>query len=193
MKNVNLIMAVHNSADYPIGAQGKLPWSSEGEGAKADMARFKALTTGSIVVMGRKTYESLGMTKPLPDRTNVIISRSGKDCSDTHPDGDGPFTYNSIEDFLDSSIATDVEYGRQIFVIGGRELATAFMPHVDKIYLTLIYEPLTRNPDVFFPELVNDTLLIGAGTTWTVNDTQEIPNTDGEPLVMFYEMTRLQR
>lgn len=95
---------------------------------KADMKHFKEVTGGHVVVMGRNTYESLPV-KPLPGRTNIIISTT----MDEMPPGF--FVFKSVEDFLNHF----KEYDEEVFVIGGAKIYDAFMPYIDKIYLTHVH------------------------------------------------------
>lgn len=112
-----------------IGRNGGLPWTLPG-----DLKRFKRLTTGHTVVMGRKTFESIG--KPLPHRRNVVIS--------THPVS-GIETFPSLESAL-TTLSTE----ERIFIIGGGTLYTQTLPLADELFLTLVDQ--TVEGDVFFPE-----------------------------------------
>jgi len=117
---INLIVAV--SKNGVIGKENQLPWH-----LPEDLKHFKKLTTGNVVVMGRKTHQSIG--KPLPNRLNVILSR---DTKWYNPLGDNCVVCYSIEEVLER-----FKY-RDLFVIGGSEIYNHFLPHTDKIYLTLI-------------------------------------------------------
>ena len=116
--DVNLIVAV--GKDGAIGRGGELIWK-----IPADLKRFKALTTGHPVVMGRKTWESLPK-KPLPSRRNIILSRQ-KDFSP-----EGAEVVNSVEEALQLTCDSSP------FIIGGTEIYNAFLPHVNHLYLTLV-------------------------------------------------------
>ncbi|MED0679893.1 dihydrofolate reductase [Aneurinibacillus thermoaerophilus] len=102
-----------------IGKENKLPWH-----LPADLAHFKSLTMGHVIVMGRKTYESIG--RPLPGRTNVILTKN--------PDyqAEGCVVLHSVEEVL-SRFSED-----PIDVIGGTQIITLFLPLADTLYLTLI-------------------------------------------------------
>jgi dihydrofolate reductase len=104
-----------------IGRDNQLPWH-----LPADLVRFRQLTLGHYVVMGRKTYESIG--SPLPQRVNVIITRrryfQARDCHIAH----------SLEEALRLC-----PQGKEIFVIGGAVIYQQALPHACKIYLTRIH------------------------------------------------------
>lgn len=120
---------VAHSQNRAIGKDNKLLWH-----LPEDLKRFKQLTTGSTIVMGRKTYESIG--KPLPNRRNVILSRSGFTAPDC-------LTYSNIEDVV--SLYPDA------WVIGGAEIYSIFLPYITEVYLTLVNGEY--DGDAFFPEL----------------------------------------
>ena len=125
------------SANRVIGLNNSLPWH-----LPADLKYFKQLTTGHIVVMGRRTFDSIG--KPLPDRTTVVLSRQ-------HVlDVPGIITAHSIQEVLDHFANDD----RQIFVIGGAELYRQTLPLCQRLYLTEIQEDFEG--DTFFPEYDHD-------------------------------------
>lgn len=120
-----------------------------------DLKRFKTLTLGHPVIMGRKTFESIVAVigKPLPGRTNVVISRD--------PDYKGPsfvektvdksgwapvLVYTSLDEAIAAASEIDTD---QIFVIGGGQIYKAALPRTDTLYLTLIND--TKDGDVYFP------------------------------------------
>ena len=104
-----------------------------------DLKRFKTLTTGHPIIMGRKTFQSIG--KALPNRTNIIVTR------DTAFKAENCITIHSIEDAFTE--ARKIEQG-EIFVIGGGEIYAQTLPFVDKLYLTLVESDAEGT--VFFPE-----------------------------------------
>lgn len=120
-----------------IGVNNSLPWHH-----REDLQRFKRLTTGNIVVMGRKTFESIG--KPLPNRVNVIISR------DTSFVAEGCEVYTSIEEALKNAQKHD----KEIFIIGGGEIYLQSLGLADILDITLIKGDC--DGDVFFPEYGED-------------------------------------
>lgn len=121
-----------------IGKDNKMPWH-----LPADLKHFKATTSGHPVVMGRKTYESIG--KPLPDRTNIILTRdlqySAPDC----------VILNSIETALSMANELDMD---EIFIIGGAEVYRQLLPVTQRVYLTIVHHNF--DGDAFFPELKAD-------------------------------------
>ena len=112
MRNYTIIVAVSN--DYVIGIDGELPWHLPG-----DMKFFKETTTGEVVLMGRKTFESIG--QPLPSRTNLVLT------TDESWDENGTFTINDID---------DIAPFENIFVIGGSEIYSKFLPLANRVYMT---------------------------------------------------------
>ena len=131
---VSLIVAV--SKNGVIGKQNSLPWY-----LPADLKRFKQLTTGHPIIMGRKTYESIG--KPLPNRTNIVVTR------DTEYRADGVFVVSSVDDAL--KLAFESVGGEEVFIIGGAEIFRRTIPTADKLYMTLI--DATIDGDVLMPEI----------------------------------------
>ena len=117
--NISLIFAA--SENNVIGKNNQLPWH-----LPADLKFFKNTTTGHHIIMGRKTYESVG--KPLPNRTNVIITR------DTNYQADGCVVVKSMEEALNVA-KNDVE----IFITGGGEIFKQAIPVANKIYFTKIH------------------------------------------------------
>jgi dihydrofolate reductase len=122
-----------------IGADGGLPWR-----IPADLRHFKALTMGKPVVMGRRTFDSIG--KPLPGRPNIVVS----DSRQAFPDG--------VEAARDAAAAVAIARRRaaeggaaEIFIIGGETLYRALLPQADRIYLTEVHEEAAG--DTVFPEL----------------------------------------
>lgn len=103
----------------------------------ADLQHFKTLTMGKPVVMGRKTYQSIG--RPLPGRLNIVISRKMQSI-------EGVTTVNSIEAAIEA--ASDA---LEIMIIGGAELFAQTLSLVNRLYLTVIHHQFTA--DTFFPEI----------------------------------------
>ena len=128
---ISLIVAA--SANNVIGVRGELPWR-----LPADLKRFKAITMGKPIVMGRLTWESIG--RPLPGRHNIVISRQAGFVAD------GCTVVASPEAAIDA--AGDAP---EIMVIGGGHIYTAFLPLADRIYLTRVHAEVEG--DAFFPEL----------------------------------------
>ncbi len=141
---IDLVVAM--TSDYVIGFSNKLPWR-----LSADLRRFRKLTIGQVVVMGRRTFESIG--RPLPRRTNVVVSRKRRLRIE------GCVVLRSLDAVLD-------RYRRvkKIVVIGGGQLYREALPLSSRIYLTVIeFDRQTRQQpflfdqpiggDAFFPEL----------------------------------------
>jgi dihydrofolate reductase len=129
--SVSFILAMDRNRG--IGFNNKLPWRMP-----ADLAYFKRVTMGHTILMGRKTYESIG--KPLPGRHNVILTQNreyrAEGCTIVH----------SVEEALDRFARNE-----ELFVTGGGEIFKLFLPYADKLYITYIEE--TFPADAFFPEV----------------------------------------
>lgn len=129
---LNMIAAV--SQNGVIGIDGKLP-----RHYSEDLQKFKAMTAGYPVIMGRGTYESIG--KPLPWRRNIVISRTQQ--------------FDEVETYKDPELALEIlddELGDEdeVFIIGGASLYKYFMDKADRLYLTEIKK--TYEWDTFFPD-----------------------------------------
>jgi dihydrofolate reductase len=129
---VSIIAAVGRNRE--LGKKNELIWR-----ISPDLKRFKALTTGHPIIMGRKTYESIG--KPLPDRTNIVVTRGEMEIP-------GCILAHSFEEALGVAREKDAE---EIFIIGGAQLYTETISDADRLCLTLIDEEDT-DADVFFPD-----------------------------------------
>jgi len=143
MERIAIIAAIGKNRE--LGLAGKLLWH-----LPDDMRRFKELTSGHPVIMGRKTWESLPLKfRPLPNRTNIVVTRQA-----------GYTALGAmVNDSLDSafSAAENADGSNEIFVIGGGELYTAALPYATRLYLTLVDD--APEADVFFPEYKNDFVL----------------------------------
>lgn len=113
-----------------IGLEGRIPWH-----LSKDMKFFKQTTVGHVVLMGRKTFDSLG--RPLPNRENLVLSRQPLDVPNV----------TRLASFDDVAEPTD---GRKLFVIGGAEIYKALLPRCDELLLTVV--KLTPPADTFFPD-----------------------------------------
>ncbi len=129
MTQLSIIVAVANA--NVIGINNTMPWH-----LPADLKRFKALTMGHHIVMGRKTYESLG--RLLPGRTTVIVTRNMDYAVE------GAIVAHRVEDVL--AACTDDE---EVFLIGGAELYQQGITHADKIYMTEVHADFEG--DAFLP------------------------------------------
>lgn len=135
-----IIVAVAASKDV-IGNNNQLPWH-----LPEDLKYFKAVTLGKPVIMGRKTYESIG--RPLPGRTNIVVTRSN-DWS-----AEGVVVVKSLEQALEQArkvIAAGTTPDDEAMIIGGAEIYRSALPLVDKVYLTRVEVEI--DGDAFFPEL----------------------------------------
>lgn len=112
-----------------------------------DLKRFKQLTLGHPVIMGRRTFESIlqSLGKPLPGRTNIVVTR---DQNYAH---EGAIVAHSLEEALEKARAIDNE---EIHIGGGADIYKQALPYVDKLYLTLIDD--VREGDTFFPPYEQD-------------------------------------
>lgn len=130
---VTLVAAV--GANGVIGRDGGLPWR-----LPEDMRHFKALTLGHVLVMGRRTYESIG--RPLPGRTTVVVTRqSGWRAAE------GVVVCHDLDTALDCAATIDPE----VFVVGGAEVFRAAMPRADRVVLTHVHQ--SPDGDTWFPPL----------------------------------------
>ena len=130
----NLTMIVAAGENNEIGKNNDLIWH-----LRDDLKRFKSLTSGHFIIMGRKTFESF--PKPLPNRTHVVISRQKDYQVPT-----GVLVVNSIEDAIDAAKSDN-----QPYIIGGGEIYKQAMPFASKIELTRVHS--TFDADTFFPEI----------------------------------------
>ncbi len=117
-----------------LGKGGELLWR-----VPADMRRMKELTMGHPLIMGRKTYESIG--RPLPGRTNIVITGT-----QTHIAGCEVFS--TLEEALLYAQSIETE---EIFIFGGAQIYTVALPYTDRLYLTQI-DAEDENADAYFPE-----------------------------------------
>ncbi len=129
---MTLTIVVAAASNGVIGRGGELPWH-----LPSDLKRFKELTIGHAVIMGRRTYESLpAKVRPLPGRLNVVVSASG------NVGGDGAVVASSLEEAV--SVA-----GNDAFVIGGAQIYQQALPLADAVELTLVEDAI--DGDVRFP------------------------------------------
>ena len=133
---ISLIAAI--SSNYVIGKDKDIPWKIPGE-----QVRFKDLTMGKSVIMGRKTFESIG--QPLPNRKTIIISKS-KDINYNNC-----LTVESLERAFNLLQQED-----EIFIAGGGEIYKESLPFADRIYLTIIEKEYEGN--IFFQCLIKMSL-----------------------------------
>lgn len=138
---MNVSMVVAQGPKGEIGLDNKLLWH-----ISEDLKNFKKITTGKMIVMGRKTFESIG--KPLPNRSNVVITR------DENFKPEGVIVVNDPMMVFDLALEAEEDLGVDDFemmVIGGGEIFNIFMPYTQKIYLSEV--DYTGPADAFFPPL----------------------------------------
>ena len=144
---ISIIVAMDETRG--IGVEGRLPWY-----LPADLKRFKSLTMGHHLIMGRKTFASIG--RPLPGRTTIIVTR------DQSFQPEGCLVAHSLETALEFA-RLDLE--DDVFVIGGAEIFVQAIELADRIYLTQVHSSLPA--DVYFPEF--------AAEDWLETDSEYHP------------------
>lgn len=129
---INIVVAI--ASNHAIGKANQLLWH-----LPEDLKHFKRITSGHPIIMGRKTYESIG--KPLPNRTNIVVTR------------DRNYTVENIEitHSLKEAIEKAQAIDEEVFILGGGELYRQAMELTDKIYLTVVHHEFEG--DTFFPEI----------------------------------------
>ncbi len=150
-KTITIIAAA--AQNDALGKDNDLIWH-----ISEDLKRFKRLTTGHAIIMGRKTFES--MPKALPNRTNIVLT---KNRSYQAP---GALVANTLEQAL--NMAKD---DLQPFIIGGAQVYSLFMEHADRIELTRIHHSFEA--DVFFPKIDD--------TKWDIIKKEFVPKTNNQP------------
>lgn len=133
---ISIVVALGRSGEHhnTIGKDNKLLWH-----IPDDLKRFKALTLGHPIIMGRKTFESIG--HPLPERTNIVVTHN--------PDwrADGVHVRHSLKEAIEYAVSLDE---KEIFIMGGSKVYAQAIDRVDKLYLTLIDDE--KEADSFFPD-----------------------------------------
>ena len=132
---ISIIAAIGKNRE--LGKDNKLLWH-----IPEDFKRFKTLTSGHIVIMGRKTFESIG--KPLPNRANIVVTKNqawtALGCTVCY----------SLEEAIEKA-KKNLPAGRQVFIIGGAEIYKQGIQYADKLYLTLVNQEYPE-ADAFFPD-----------------------------------------
>jgi len=134
LQGLGLSIAVAVGENFAIGKNNQLLWHMP-----ADLKFFKQTTSGHTVVMGRKTFDSVG--RPLPNRRNIVISR------DPSLKIDGVEVVNS----LDEALAITKAEEKPVFIVGGAEIYRQALPKTTTLYLTTIHHRF--DADTFFPEI----------------------------------------
>uniref|UniRef100_A0A831Z0Z3 Dihydrofolate reductase n=1 Tax=candidate division WWE3 bacterium TaxID=2053526 RepID=A0A831Z0Z3_UNCKA len=158
---ISIVVAM--GKNHVIGVGGKLPWLR----IPADMRRFRELTLGKPVVMGRKTFESLGR-KPLRGRLNVVLSR------DRRYKAPNCLLLHSVEDVMEIFAGFD-----EVMVIGGAEIYRAFLPYASRIYLTKI--DLAFGGDTYFP-------YVNWPSEWRVVESERVKKGRTSPYNLLFEV-----
>ena len=137
-----------------IGKDNDLPWYLPN-----DLKHFKNVTMGKPIVMGRKTYESIG--KPLPGRENIVVTR------DEHYQAEGTTVVHSVDEVLKKE-------AEELCVIGGTVIFKLFMPVADRLYVTEIHH--TFDADTYFPEINRDEWREVSRESGTVDEKNKYPH-----------------
>ncbi|MFY7827629.1 MAG: dihydrofolate reductase [Flectobacillus sp.] len=132
---MKLSIIVATAEQGVIGKDNQLIWH-----LPEDLKMFRRLTTGHVIIMGRKTFESIG--KPLPNRTSIIISRN------THYQVEGCFLVSSLEEAVEKAKEIETE---EAFIIGGAQIYALALDMADTVYLTQVHHNFEG--DAFFPIL----------------------------------------
>ena len=139
---LSLIVAVAQNG--AIGRNNELLWH-----ISEDLKYFKSTTTGHPVIMGRKTYDSIG--RPLPGRRNIVLTRGDVEIPPIkNPQTTSMEIVHSLEEVYEIAKGND-----EFFVMGGGMLYNAIFPKADMLYLTKIYA-VAENADTFFPQVSED-------------------------------------
>lgn len=134
--NRNLSLIVAMDLNNTIGYKGTLPWN-----IPEDLSLFKNITTNSIVIMGRKTFNSIN--KPLPNRVNIVLSK------ENNIDINGVFVFKTIDEiysFIDSNYSD-----KKIFIIGGESIYNLFLNDITEFHISVINKKFIG--DTFFPNI----------------------------------------
>lgn len=154
---ISIIAAVAKNG--VIGRGGRLPWH-----LPEDLRHFYKLTVGHTVVMGRKTFESIG--KPLSKRRNIIMTR------DKNYKAEGCETLHSVSEVIEKC------QDDEVFVIGGEQIFREFMPLADRLYLTRVHKAVKG--DTFFPEIDLE--------VWQLKERSEVNFDPGEEVEYRFEV-----
>ena len=159
---ISLIVAV--SEDGAIGDKGNLLWH-----LSSDLKRFKAITTGHTIIMGRKTYDSLP-NGALPNRRNIVVSRQLKSLKDAE-------VYSDIDEALKATSDEDI-----VYIIGGGEIYKETFPRADELHITLVHKSYPE-ADTRFPEWKL--------TDWNILKQEQIGQDEKNELdSVYYHLTR---
>ncbi len=159
---ISLIVAV--AEDRAIGDKGNLLWH-----LSSDLKRFKAITTGHTIIMGRKTYDSLP-NGALPNRRNIVVSRQLKSLKDAE-------VYSDIDEALKATSDEDI-----VYILGGGEIYKETFPRADELHITLVHKSYPE-ADTRFPEWKL--------TDWNILKQEQIGQDEKNELdSVYYHLTR---
>lgn len=134
---ISIIAAI--GKNRALGKNNHLLWK-----ISSDLRRFRRLTTGHVVIMGRKTFESIG--RPLPNRLNIVLTSNPK----FSPKSGGVMVVHSVKEALEEARKHEKD---EIFIIGGGRVYKEFLPYTNKLYLTIVED--SPDADTFFPPYEN--------------------------------------
>ncbi|MEL7537275.1 MAG: dihydrofolate reductase [Pseudomonadota bacterium] len=163
MFHISLIVAVADNG--VIGRDNDLPWR-----LSADLKHFKRLTMGKPMIMGRRTFESIG--KPLPGRRSIVLTR---DAEWQHA---GVDVYRNLDDAIGACVASAVD---ECMVIGGASVYASALPHAARLYLTQVHADI--DGDTFFPAI--------AVSDWRETERETVAPSDDTPFA--YSFVTLER
>ena len=151
---MKISIIVAQSRNGVIGKNNQLPWH-----LPADLKHFKAVTMGKPIVMGRKTFESIG--RPLPGRKNIVISRQ------RNFQAPGCAVFHSIDEALASLVQES-----EIMVIGGANIYEQFIDKADRIYRTVV--DVSVEGDVYFPELPSNEWVLESEESFLADEKNQL-------------------
>ena len=167
---MKIALIVAASQNNVIGLDNQLPWH-----LPEDLQYFKAVTMGKPILMGRKTYDSIG--RPLPGRTNIVLTR------DANWSAEGVVVVNDLDSATAASEKACVAAGvDELMIIGGEQIYRKFLPVADKLYLTKV-EAVVEG-DAYFPAIDSD--------QWQ-QVTEKIPKEVGNYSYRFVVLERMAR
>lgn len=154
---MKISMIVAMGENHAIGKDGGMPWH-----LPADLKYFKRITMGKPIIMGRRTFESIG--KALPGRRNLVITRSED------------FSAEGVEVFASPDAALEAVKGaEEAMIIGGGKIYAELLPQTDRLYITFIHADFEG--DTFFPELGNE---------WREASREDFPADEKNPVAQSY-------
>lgn len=171
VSKVRIAMAVAMAENRVIGRDGGMPWHLPG-----DLQYFKRVTMGKPIIMGRKTFQSIG--RPLPGRLNIVVTRDGTYAPDNL------MVVHSLGEALDAARARAESDGvDEVMIIGGGQIYADAISMADRVYLTEIHASI--DGDTVFPDLAED--------QWRETSREAQPgNKEGEPAYSFVILDRIR-